>query len=65
MKNLTLTLLLIAGTSSLAAAEPDFESIFDGKSLAGWAGDPKLWSVQGGAITGVTTDENPLPHNKF
>ena len=65
MKNLTLTLLLIAGTSSLAAAEPDFESIFDGKSLAGWAGDPKLWSVQGGAITGVTTDENPLPHNNF
>ena len=57
--------LLIAGTSSLAAAEPDFESIFDGKSLAGWAGDPKLWSVQDGAITGVTTDENPVPYNKF
>jgi len=58
MKNLTLTLLLIAGAPSLAAAEQGFERIFDGKSLKGWVGDPKLWSVQGGAITGVTTDEN-------
>ena len=47
------------------AAEPDFESIFDGKSLAGWAGDPKLWSVQDGATTGVTTNAEPVPCNKF
>ena len=55
MKNLTLTLLLIAGTSSLAATEPDFESIFDGKSLEGWVGDTKLWSVQDGALTLMLT----------
>ena len=54
---------LIVATA--VAAEPEFESIFDGKSLAGWSGDPKLWSVQDGAITGVTTNEAPLPYNKF
>ncbi len=49
----------------LAAAEPSFERIFDGKTLQGWSGDPKLWSVQDNAITGVTTDEKPLEYNKF
>ncbi len=49
----------------LDAAEPGFETIFDGKSLQGWSGDPKLWSVQDDAITGVTTDEEPLKYNKF
>ena len=50
---------------SLVAAEPGFESIFDGTTLQGWSGDPKLWSVQDGAITGITTDEAPLEYNKF
>jgi len=49
----------------LVADEPRYERIFDGKSLQGWAGDPKLWSVQDGAITGVTTEEERLPYNKF
>ena len=57
---------LISSTASgLAAAEPGFESIFDGKTLQGWSGDPTLWSVQDNAITGVTTDEEPLDYNKF
>lgn len=30
-------------------------SLFDGKDLKGWEGDPSVWSVQDGAITGVTT----------
>ena len=50
---------------SLVAAEPAFEPIFDGKTLQGWSGDPKLWSVRDSAITGVTTDEEPLEYNKF
>ena len=44
---------------------PKFVDLFDGKSLKGWKGDLKLWSVQDGAITGITTEENPLPYNKF
>jgi uncharacterized protein (TIGR03067 family) len=40
-------------------------SLFDGKDLAGWSGDPRLWSVKDGAITGQTTPENPAKGNTF
>src|ERR1041384_5403231 len=54
-------------TSPVSAAEnePGFKSLFNGKSLAGWDGDPKFWSVQDGAITGTTTKENPTKGNTF
>jgi putative heme-binding domain-containing protein len=42
-------LLLLAAT---AAAQEPGESIFDGRTLHGWDGDPRIWSVQDGAITG-------------
>ncbi len=66
-RNLIVIAGMLAGWlgGELVAAEPSFERIFYGKSLTGWAGDPKLWSVQDGAITGVTTDEELLPYNKF
>jgi 3-keto-disaccharide hydrolase len=47
------------------AAEAGFKSIFNGNDLTGWTGNPKLWSVKDGAITGQTTAENPAPHNTF
>jgi len=47
------------------AAEEGFQSIFNGKDLAGWTGDSKLWSVKDGAITGQTTADNPARHNTF
>lgn len=42
-----------------------FRLIFDGKSLDGWDGNPKLWSVKDGAIVGETTKENPAKGNTF
>lgn len=45
--------------------EPGFKSLFNGKDLAGWDGDPKFWSVKDGAITGQTTAENPTKGNTF
>src|SRR5262245_29777513 len=42
-----------------------FVSIFDGSTLKGWDGDPKFWRVEGGAIVGQTTAENPLKENTF
>lgn len=63
---IVMTSLLIGSLGGgLVAAEPGFERVFDGETLKGWSGDPKLWSVQDGAITGVTTDEEPLEYNKF
>ena len=48
-----------------AVTNDEFVSLFDGETLKGWEGDPKLWRVEDGAITGETTDEDPIPYNSF
>ena len=64
-----LILLIAACTSAVAsraaAADDGFKPIFDGKTLEGWDGDPKLWSVEDGAITGKTSDDDPIQSNQF
>jgi Domain of Unknown Function (DUF1080) len=42
-----------------------FESIFDGKSLKGWDGDPAFWRVENEALVGESTAEKPLKVNTF
>ena len=39
-------------------ANPTME-IFDGKSLQGWRGNPRFWTVEDGCIVGRSTAENP------
>jgi hypothetical protein len=47
-------------------AEPEgMQPIFDGTSLVGWDGDPRLWSVRDGVIHGETTAENVADGNTF
>jgi len=41
------------------------KSIFNGKDLSGWSGDPRLWSVKDGVIHGETTPENVANGNTF
>lgn len=41
------------------------QSLFDGKTLDGWDGNPLHWSVEEGAIVGVNTVENPTKGNTF
>ena len=50
---------------AVALADEGAEKIFDGKSLEGWKGNDKFWSVKDGAITGQTTAENPTQGNTF
>ena len=57
--------VLLAQPVLVPAAEQGFLSIFNGKDLTGWEGNPKLWSVKDGAITGQTTAENPAKGNTF
>jgi type 1 glutamine amidotransferase len=45
--------------------EPEFKSLFNGKDLTGWGGDPKIWSVVDGLITGRTVSSNQLSENDF
>ncbi|MBQ9813026.1 MAG: DUF1080 domain-containing protein [Thermoguttaceae bacterium] len=60
MKKFTLLSLLVAAlfaVASTASAQDDgFVSIFNGKDLTGWAGNPNLWSVEDGCIVGQTND---------
>ena len=58
-------LLFATPLSAQAVDEEGFESIFNGSDLTGWEGNPELWSVVDGAITGTTSDESPLPYNQF
>ncbi|MEZ6130419.1 MAG: family 16 glycoside hydrolase [Planctomycetaceae bacterium] len=39
--------------------------LFDGKTLDKWDGDPDLWSVEDGVITGRTTADTNLKANSF
>jgi hypothetical protein len=49
-----------------APAEPASSvSLFNGKDLSGWDGDPRLWSVRDGVIHGETTAENAAAGNTF
>ena len=41
------------------------QSLFNGKDLDGWDGNPLHWSVEDGAIVGVNTKENPTKGNTF
>ncbi len=41
------------------------QSLFNGKDLEGWDGNPLHWSVEDGAIVGVNTKENPTKGNTF
>lgn len=78
LASLVAALPLIALLSTPVAQEPgapvqqekavtydEFISLFDGETLKGWEGDPALWRVEDGAITGETTEGTSLKHNSF
>jgi hypothetical protein len=55
---------LTSSASLMAQRAPSgFTSIFDGRTLKGWKGDMKVWSVRDGAITAST--DNPITHNTY
>jgi hypothetical protein len=67
---LIIIVAVLANSLNATAANPDsdsdgFVSLFDGESLKGWDGNPDFWKVQDGAITGVTTKDNPTKGNTF
>lgn len=61
-----------APTGRMVFTQPDsmdfkdhegYVSIFDGKTLKGWDGNPKFWRVEDGALVGESTPENPSGNN--
>jgi Domain of Unknown Function (DUF1080) len=61
------SLLVWACACALSVAKADhheegFTSLFNGKDLTGWVGDPTIWSVKDGAITGQTLTPKSSPN---
>lgn len=48
-----------------SAAEDGFTPLFNGKDLTGWDGDPKLWKVEDGIITGTCAGPEAMANNSF
>ena len=67
MKIHVLLAFTIAVTSLHAGPPPPVGKttpLFDGKTLDGWEGDPKLWRVEDGCLTGGSLDAQ-MPRNEF
>lgn len=54
-----------AEPAAALADETGFESIFDGKTLNGWDGNPKYWRVENGCLVGEITPETVIRTNTF
>jgi hypothetical protein len=65
MKSLLASLLLVALATRVVAAEDGFRTLFNGKDLNGWDGNPELWKVENGSIVGTTTGPDHLAYNQF
>jgi len=58
--------LVLAGCAQAPGPGAGFVSLFNGKDLAGWDGNPKFWSVEDGMITARRfTAEAPGKGNTF
>ncbi|MEN8764766.1 MAG: DUF1080 domain-containing protein [Wenyingzhuangia sp.] len=53
------------GKYILKKKESTFQSIFNGKDLEGWHGDPKYWRVEDGILIGEVTPKTILKQNSF
>jgi putative heme-binding domain-containing protein len=50
---------------SSAVAQDGFRPLFNGQDLTGWDGNPALWTVEDGCITGKTQGPETLAYNQF
>ena len=71
-KRLPAALLLLALTAGPAAfpgwcqsKKDGFKTLFNGKSMKGWEGDPNLWRVENGTLVGEITPDKLLKTNSF
>jgi hypothetical protein len=59
-------LMLIFLLLAMPPAQAGWQSMFNGRDLEGWSGDPRLWRVEDGIIVGESDDaENKLVENSF
>ena len=61
---LLFSLILLSSCQQESGPEPEFVSLFNGRDLSGWLGDPRLWTVVDGVIVG-STEQVKFTHNSF
>jgi trehalose utilization protein len=49
----------------LGTRDDGFTSLFNGKDLIGWDGDPKLWKVENGIVIGTNPTPEAMANNSF
>jgi len=57
--------LLASVLLSTTSTAEEWKSLFNGKDLTGWDGDPKLWRVEDGVVKGTCEGPDALAHNTF
>ncbi len=60
--------LILVGVSLVACSEQTedgFVSLFNGKDLHGWEGNPELWKVEDGIVIGTCDGPDHLANNTF
>lgn len=65
MKLIPLLLALVCLSLPGMAEDDGFRPLFNGKDLAGWEGDPRLWKVEDGIVIGTCDGPDQLAHNSF
>lgn len=60
-------LLLLSSFTLLHSSfsQDGFTSLFNGKDLAGWDGDPALWKVEHGVVIGLNPAPEAMANNSF
>ena len=56
---------LLALRACTSTRNGGFASLFNGRDLSGWEGDPALWSVAHGEITGTCSGPDSPKQNSF
>jgi hypothetical protein len=56
---------IFSGLNLFADSCDDFHSLFDGKTLKGWDGNPAFWRVENGSIVGETTQAKRTEKNTY
>ncbi|MBM3824923.1 MAG: DUF1080 domain-containing protein [Verrucomicrobia bacterium] len=56
---------LAAHGAATTVANDGFTPLFNGKDLSGWDGDPALWKVEDGVVTGTCSGPASPKHNSF
>ena len=60
-----LTFLFLIPVLVATASAEEFQTLFNGKDLSGWAGKTEFWSVKDSTIFGQTTKDKPTKGNTF